>query len=484
MFSKNQKPGLEQRVLQFIQQNRLITGGQKILVAVSGGPDSVCLLYTLYRLQTELNISLHVAHLNHQLRGADSEADACYVADLARQLDIPATIEKRDVAGFQAEHRLSPEEAAREVRYRFLSQTAQAVGAAKVAVGHTRNDHVETILLHIIRGTGMRGLRGLQPCLTLRFADNTLMVVRPLLETERKETEDYCARLQIIPCLDVSNQTLSFLRNRVRRELLPLLKNYNPGIFESLLRIGRIAQDELALLDAESEKIWRELIRKKGNTVIFNKAQFLALPSALQRHLLRKGIEELLGTLKDIEARHIEEVIQALDKPAGKQIILPDGLVFSIEYDCYLMGSDLVEQIPFPELKKEYGITIPGSIEIPGWRIEAVVQPPDALPPAGERPGYARENRFTACFDLDKTGTMITMRARRQGDRFQPQGMSQTKKVSEFMLDARIPKAWRDRIPIICSPQGIIWVAGWRISENVKITAGTRQVLCLSLFRE
>ena len=156
------EPPLESRVLQFIRQRHLLPGQPKLLVAVSGGPDSVCLLHILVKLKDELGIGLHVAHLNHQLRGADSEADAEYVAELANRLGMPATIEQRDVKSYQAQQRLSLEEAAREVRYTFLTELARSIGASRVAVGHTVDDHVETILMHLIRGTGTRGLRGLQ----------------------------------------------------------------------------------------------------------------------------------------------------------------------------------------------------------------------------------------------------------------------------------------------------------------------------------
>lgn len=480
MINKKPKPTLEQRVLRFIRSNELIKAGQKVLVAVSGGPDSVCLLNTLYKLQTDLNITLHIAHLNHQLRGEESEADARYVADLARQLNIPATLEKRDVAGYQAGHRLSLEEAAREVRYNFLAQTAQSVGAERVAVGHTLNDQVETILLHIIRGAGTRGLRGLQPSYTLQFSGEHLTVVRPLLEITRHETGDYCSQLHLTPCLDTSNLSLSRLRNRVRHELLPLLQSYNPGIFESLLRIGCIAQDDLAFLEAESDKAWQKIVRKEETTLIFDKKRFKILAPALQRQLLRKAIDELLGTLKDIETRHIEKIMGSLGKPAGRQITLPEGLIFSLEYDRYLLGFNPQELVPFPALEGEIEINIPGETRLPGWKIEATVTAHDKMRESLEA---VNSDNFTGCFDKDLVGVKIKVRTRRRGDRFQPLGMSQPKKVGEFMQDARIPKTWRQKIPIVYSPQQIIWVAGWRIDERVKVTESTRQILCLKMVK-
>jgi tRNA(Ile)-lysidine synthase len=483
MLRKKVEITLENRVLQFIRRNGLINSGQKVLVAVSGGPDSVCLLHILYRLRTALDVTLHIAHLDHGLRGAESAGDARYVADLALKLDLPATIEKRDVSGYRSEHHLSPEEAAREIRYGFLAETARKIGAERVAVGHTQDDQVETVLLHIIRGTGTRGLRGLQPCQSLQFAGNRLIVFRPLLDIKRQETDAYCSRNQLSPRLDVSNLSTSLLRNRVRHELLPLLKSYNTGIFDSLLRISRIAQEELAFLDAESKSAFQKTVTQKANTFIFDKEKFLALDPALRRHVLRKSIEGLLGTLKDIEARHIEALMDALVKPAGRQIALPGGLFFIIEYDRYLLGFNPQELTPFPEIKGRYNVRVPGETRIPGWKIEAAVKPRETFEDEKKKTGKRKVSAFSASFDRDRVGGAVEVRARQRGDWFHPLGSVSLKKVGEFMLDARIPRAWRERIPIFSIPQQIIWVAGWRIDERVKVTQDTKQVLSLRMVR-
>jgi len=462
---------LEQRVLRFIQEQKLVSRGQKLLVAVSGGPDSVCLLHVLFKLRKELGIGLHVAHLDHQLRGDDSRADARYVADLAHRLDIPATIEQRDVATYQTQHRISPEEAAREVRYAFLAQVAEPIGTDRAAVGHTVDDHIETILMHLIRGSGTRGLRGLQPLNLWQSSDNNLTVIRPLLQISREETAEYCHQHRLMPRIDASNLSLSPLRNRIRLELLPLLRSYNSQVAEALLRTARIATDDLAFLDEEASRLWSEIAQKQENTVILDKERFRQSPPALKRHLLRASIENLAGNLMDIEARHIEEVIDALDKPAGKIIDLPEGLTFSVEYDKYLLGSDPAALSPFPVLEAEFPLKIPGKTQPAGWKVEAEIINPELM--------AEKANEFTAYFDLDKVGDEVTVRRRKPGDRFQPLGMSQPKKLNEFMIDAKIPRAWRQRVPVVCSPKHILWAVGWRIDERAKVTEATKQVLCL-----
>ena len=469
------KTTLEQRARHFLREQSLIRGGQKLVVAVSGGADSVCLLHLLFKLQKELDIGLHVAHLDHGLRGAESEADARYVAGLSERLGIPATVERQDVRAFQAQQRVSLEEAAREVRYTFLARVAESIGAGRVAVGHTRDDHIETILMHLIRGSGTRGLRGLQSVSQWQSSGNQLMVIRPLLTVGREETVAYCRRHRLRPRLDTSNLSSLPLRNRIRQQLLPLLQDYNPQITEALLRTARIAAADLTFLDEAARRLWDDVAEEQGNTVILHKEKFVGLPAAMKRHLLRASIERLLGNLMDIEVRHIEEIMVALDKPAGKRLSLPGGLVFSIEYDRYLLGLDPAALCPFPVLGAESPLKIPGETLLPGWHISATISNCEQV--ANEAGG------FTACLDLDKTGTELTMRPCRPGDRFQPLGMNRAKKLGEFMIDAKIPRAWRQRVPVVCSPGHILWVVGWRIDERAKVSDNTKKMLCLKFER-
>jgi len=458
-------------VLYFIQERHLVLSQSHLLVAVSGGPDSVCLLHILVKLKEELGIRLHVAHLNHQLRGAESKADAQYVSNLARRLSIPATIEQRDVKAYQKHKHISLEEAAREVRYTFLAQVAKAIGASQVAVGHTMDDHIETILMHLVRGTGTRGLRGLQPHAEWQSSGNSLIIIRPLLQVSREETANYCHGHKLMPRIDTSNLSLSPLRNRIRYQLLPLLKSYNPQVTEALLRTARIAGDDLALIDKEGSQLWAEIAQRQENTIILDKERLLELPPALKRYLLRMSIERLLGNIKDIEMRHIEEIMSALTKPAGKRLSLPGGLIFSVEYNRYLIGQDPAALSPFPTLGGELPLKLPGKTLLPGWHVDANIVNREQM--------TEKDNDFTAYFDLDKTGGKLVVRGRKTGDRFQPLGMSQPKKLGEFMIDAKIPQAWRRRIPLVCSPQHILWVVGWRIDDRVKVTEQTERVLCL-----
>jgi len=238
---------LESKVIDFIQRHSLISPGETVIVGVSGGADSVCLLHVLAKWQKEQRIRLHAAHLNHQLRGMESEADAKYVSNLADSLRVPITIDRQDVTAYRTKRNCSIEEAGRELRYAFLGRVAREIGANRIAIGHTRDDHVETILMHILRGTGITGLGGLISCSPMAYErlvmsspanQSTLLVIRPLLDITREETMSYCREYQLDPHIDSSNHSLSFFRNRLRLQLLPLLRQYNPSIDQALLRAG------------------------------------------------------------------------------------------------------------------------------------------------------------------------------------------------------------------------------------------------------
>jgi len=440
-----------------------------LLVAVSGGQDSVCLLHLLARLRSELKTELCVAHLDHQLRGAESQADARYVARLAERLGIPARIAHRDVRSYHAANHVTLEEAAREVRYAFLKEAARDIGTDRVAVGHTADDHAETVLMHIIRGTGTTGLRGLRPVTRWQTGTDGITVVRPLLELSREETGGYCRRFRMRPRVDTSNSSLSPFRNRLRHQLVPLLREYNPRIVEALVRTSRIAGEDLAVLDRETDSLWGRVVRRQGGTIAIDREGFQELPSGLQRSLLRRAMGELLGSLKGIEARHIEELLEGLGLPAGRRLSLPGGLFFAVEYGRYLLGADPVALCPFPDMDGEFRLKVPGVTVVPGWRIETALTAPGGTMSEGDG--------FTVHLDAAQADEGLTVRTRRPGDRFRPLGMSGMKKLGEFMIDAHVPRAWRARVPVVCSGERVLWVVGWRMDDRARVAGNTREVL-------
>jgi tRNA(Ile)-lysidine synthase len=462
-------PDLKQRVLDFIGLHNLFNDNKPLLLAVSGGPDSVCLLHILRQLRDELNLNLSVVHLNHQLRGEESAADARYVMELARRLNIPAIIESRNVLSYKTKYRLSLEEAARDVRYSFFAEVAAKIGTDRVVVGHTQDDHIETILMHIIRGSGTRGLRGLQPVSRWQMGGNAITVVRPLLTITRAETQAYCRANHLEPRTDATNESLAPLRNKVRMQLVPLLKEYNPRTAEALLRTAKIAADEIDFIAKLGEIAWVSNVKIKNNTAIINKEWLTGAPPAIQRHLLRQAIEQLVGNLRDVEAHHIEDMLAALGKPAGKIIQLPYNLVFVVEYDNYLIGIDPAALSPFPHFEGEFKLNVPGKTSIGGWTVKTEILNRKSIGKIPLTP-LSKKQQFTAYLDFDKVKENLTVRTYRTGDRFQPLGMGEPKKLGIFMIDARIPHAWRSRIPLVCAGEQIVWVVGYRLDERVKVT--------------
>ena len=468
---------LEKRVLDYIVKNDLFYPGEKVLVAVSGGPDSACLLNVLTRLKTRLGIELHVVHINHQLRGSESEGDARYVARMAQRLQVPATIGKQNVSTYRRKMRLSIEEAARELRYQFFGRFALQENAACVAVAHTRDDNIETILLHILRGTGIAGLRGLQPKQVLQLGEDRLCVdvVRPMLNLSREETSRYCSKIGLKPRIDRSNLSLTFTRNRIRHQLLPILKTYNPKVDEALLRLSNIAGEEISYLEELTSELWSDNVEELGNALSIDIKKMLHLPQVVQRQMLRWGIKYLNGNIKDIEAEHIEEMLEFMKKPSGKILQLPHDLRLRIEYGRLILYLESVTVCPFSLIKDAIKLKIPGETNVNDWTMKARIL---------ECTLEKYDQGFTALFDMDKTGDDLKVRTIRSGDVFYPLGMKQTKSISHFMADSKIPNTWRPYVPLVCSADKVVWVVGWRIDDSVKITNRTNRILRLEFTRQ
>lgn len=475
------------KVRETIQEHRMFGDGDIIVVGVSGGPDSLCLLHVLRTLQDELGVTLHVGHLDHGIRGEESRADAHYVETLAQEWQVPVTVEYCDVPAYVAQHKLAMEEAARRVRYLFLGRVAHKLGAQSIAVGHNADDQVETILMHWMRGSGLGGLRGILPVQTLGaqawWSGPPLELVRPLLEVPRSEIEAYCQRHGLEPRFDRSNLDLTYHRNRIRHQLIPHLESFNPRIREVLRRSARVISDDYGYLRLQGLQAWERLVQESEGTITFPLQPWLELHPSLQRQLLREAIHRLRRSLRDINWVHVEQARLGIEEKAtGARITLPQGLFLFMGYDEFAIG----EEIPLPDLplmlEAELAINVPGITRLPGseWQLRANTIE------AAELPQHVQDNEdpWQAYLDLERTCKSLILRGRRTGDHFQPQGMGgKGKGLNDFMIDAKVPQHIRDRLPLVVSPEHIIWVAGYRIDERVKITSETRQVLHLQFVK-
>ncbi|MBI4216724.1 MAG: tRNA lysidine(34) synthetase TilS [Chloroflexi bacterium] len=457
-----------------------------LLVGVSGGPDSVCLLHLLWRLAPRLGLSLRVAHLNHGLRGQEADEDARYVAGLAQALGLPLHLGQADVAAVAKARRLSVEAAGRQARYGFFAATAAAVGAQGVAVGHTADDQAETFLLHLLRGAGLTGLRAMERRSWWRAAGQPpLLVLRPLLGVGREETLAYCAAQALQPRQDHSNLSLGPLRNRIRRQLLPLMAQYNPRIREALGRAASALAQEVAYLEEQVDAIWPGLAQPQGAGVLLDTQALGQLPPALQRQVWRRAWMSLEAE-PELEAAHLEALARALARPGRRHLSLPGRRAFLKDEGHGWLGPVEAAPYPLPTLAGEWPLAVPGETLIPGWRVEVELLPstPEGFGKRRSAPGWdwglGPTAPLMAHMDWRSCGGGLMARGRRPGDRFQPLGLAHPKKLQDFFVDAKVPHPWRDRIPIVAAGERILWVAGLRLDESARVTSSSREVLRLT----
>jgi tRNA(Ile)-lysidine synthetase-like protein len=478
--------------------------GDTVVVGVSGGPDSLCLLHVLARLAEKDRVGLHVAHLNHSARGADSDADAQFVAQVAEAWGLPATVEQLDVPALAREHHLAFEEAARRVRYAFLTRVAGDVGATRIAVGHNADDQAETVLMHVLRGSGLAGLRGMLPLTPITdyrllepFAregegvtpsPESLCIIRPLLETVRADIERYCADHDLKPRFDRSNLDTTYFRNRLRHDLLPLLETYNRNIRARLCHTAAVVAADYELLVEMAERAWGETAQEvEPGRVVFSLEAWRALSVALQRATLRRAVHHLRASLRDLDFVHVEEARRvALRGETGARATLPSGLELTVGYDMLSVAS-VGEAAPPPDEPLLWGdapvaLQVPGETQLPPAPPEVCgvsdwVVCIDLLKDWDLGQISANPDPWTAYFDGRILVSPLSLRSRRQGDRFQPQGMEgHSVKVSDYLVNRKVPHAWRDHLPLLVAGDTIVWVCGCAVGLDGLVGTETQQV--------
>jgi len=484
------------RVRETIQRYGLLTPGDRVVVGVSGGPDSLCLLHLLCCLSVRYRLALHVAHLHHGLRGADADADARFVRDLAADWALPCTVERVNVPALARQHRLAVEEAARRARYDFLGRVAEAINASKIAVGHNADDQAETVLMHFVRGSGMAGLRGMLPLTPLSdyrllgiqnsaSKISNLKLIRPLLEISRADIEAYCAFYELQPRFDLSNLDTTCFRNWLRHQVIPLLEQHNPNLRQVLCRSARVMADDYALLRSLLEETWPRVVREEtAQRILFDLAAWRALPPGLQRSTLREAIHRLRLSLRNINFLHVENARSvAADGTTGDQATLPQGLMLTVGYDHFTVAEAGAGESPpdWPLLLPEGAplpVAVPGLTLLPGsdWALQAELLAPADLPGDWQ----ANTDPWRAFLDAEGVGERLWLRTRRPGDRFQPQGLGgHTVKLGDLMTNQKVPRPARNRLPLLESERGIVWVCGLRVDECACVRGDTQRVLAL-----
>ena len=473
-----------QQMHRIILQHNMIENGETVLVAVSGGADSLALLYGLHALRPLLNCRFHVAHLNHGLR-SDADADADFVRQHALLLDVPCTVQHAEVPDLVKQWKLSVEAAGRKARYQFYDAVCREIRATKVALGHHQDDTAETVLMNLIRGSGTTGLKGITPIRDIR-------IIRPLVGFTRQEIETFLTSIGLTPRHDSTNTDRRYLRNRIRHELIPMLENdYNPNIRIGLNRTADVLGAESEYLDTIAQAAF-ETCRipdtDKGvmpQRIVLDRTKFREYHIALQRRMLRQSVSEILGDINDLYFVHCEAMLDIIEGDApNSELALPNGLRFRRAYQHLIFERSESSRFLFPIETEDftYRLTVPGKTSIEAVKAEITAEVGNVPP---HKPLALPDGKFEAIFDYEKLEEVFSealplrVRNRRRGDRFQPYGMRGTKKIKDFMIDTKVPRYERDCIPLLVCEDEILWIIGYTTSELFKIKPGTQQYLYL-----
>lgn len=454
------------KVKAYADKNNLFSSGETVVVAVSGGPDSLCLLEMLKLFSESLQLKLVVAHLDHCLR-PEGRDEAAGIAALAQSLSLPFELKAVDIKAYKEELGVGEEEAGRLARYNLLFEAARKYGAEKIATGHHRDDLAETVLLNVIRGSSVDGMAGILP----NSRRHDFKLVRPLLCLWRSEIEAYCSERGLRPYTDSSNLETDYKRNKVRLELIPHIEEvYNPRVREALARLADMAARDRLFLGRLARLKYKKIVQICGKETVFKLHDLNSMPPALLGRVICLALQKYLPAGK-IAAIHVDQLTAlAESNKTGLQVTLPGNLIAHIAYNKMVIapGCDCSEA-----LAESVELPVPGKVCLPsGYVITARLAYADDLcwPP----PNYR------ACLDYKKLPSVpLTVRNRKPGDRFFPHGAPGGKKLKDFMIDQKIPRQFRDKLPLVVAGKEVIWPAGTRIAEPYKITGESKEVLVL-----
>ena len=459
------------KVLTYIEENNLIKSGDRILVALSGGPDSVCLLYILIKLRETLGIEIGAAHLNHMLRGEDALGDEEYVNKLCKDLNIPCYIKQVDINKYARENKLSSEMAGRSVRYDFFDEIISKYGFNKIATAHNANDQAETVLFRLMRGTGLEGLGGIKVS-----RDNK--IIRPILCLSRNEVEDYIEKEGLNPRIDKTNFEKVYNRNKIRLDILPYIKkHFNADIVQTLNRMSTLLQKDNDYLERSAYKYYEKNCLKSKEHFILKKELFNE-EEAITSRVIRNALTEYSKSNYDFEMKHISEIIHLARKNSGKKIDLPNKIYAENIYgDIYIKKRIKKQKI---DNKNEIVINkndINGKkVEFHNYKLEFSIIDNNNL--------IYKKNSLKKFFDFDLIENFIVIRKRKDGDKMIPLGMKGTKKIKDIFIDAKVPKEQRDYIPIIEFDNNIAWLTGIKVSDEYKVNNNSKNILMISIERE
>jgi len=450
----------------------MLLKGDRVLVALSGGPDSVCLLSILEELRAKYSLDICVAHFNHKLRGEAAERDARFAERLARQKGLPFAISSADVGAYAERQRLSTEDAGRRLRYEFLLRSSLSLGTNRVAVGHTADDQAETMLMRLIRGAGPDGLAGIPPVRPLGSSGEPT-IIRPLINAWRSDIMRYVRSRKLRYRKDVSNESPEYLRNKIRLELLPLLqREYNPRIKERLASAAASLAVANDFVRTEAGLITGEIvIEARPGWVVFDARLLAALHPELRKRILSQLVSRAKPDASMLEAVHYDEADALLRAVSGK-LDMPGKLRLEISGGTGLVSESRRRSTP---PSKSFAVLIGGPTLIRELDVLVTTKlmPKIASPPRLVRLCTSKRQYF----DLDAVRYPLEIRVRRPGDSFSPLGTRGTKKLKNFFIDKKIPRFLRDHIPLLLSNGRIMWVMGYAIDKRFMLRKGSKAAL-------
>ncbi len=452
------------------------------VVGVSGGPDSALLLHVMCAISEReaLQWKLHAAHFHHGLRGAEADADAEFVSELADQLGVPFHTARADIRAEVERGGGSTEEVARDRRYEFLERVALRTGSERVAVAHHADDNAETVLHRICRGTGLRGLAGIRDVRPIR-PNSHVRIVRPLLGQRRATIEALCAELGLKLRIDSTNRSPEFTRGRIRHTVMPLLaEQLNPNVSEALLRLAEHARMLGSYLEDAATRTFDSLVVTQGDgQIVLNTRALLSKQRIIQAEVVRRAVSLVLGREQDLGFAHVEAILRLAEDPtSGKEVHVPGPVAVRKLYDRLEFGP-LSQQEPLPDLGTTY-VNCPGRTALPllGVALTAEIGAVDA-----ERVAALRRNTNPneEWLDFAAIQPPLLVRGRQEGDRFHPLGAPGAKTIGDFLGEQKIDPRVRARTGILCDQQGPLWVIPLRIDERAKLHPQTREALRLTL---
>lgn len=454
---------MQKTVRDFIREYHMIEPKDKVIAAVSGGADSICLLHLLNDMKEQLGIDLRVMHVHHGLRGEEADRDAAFVEQEAGKLNLACHVVYRKVAEYGAAQRLSLEEAGRILRYQALEEEAKAWGNGKIAVAHHREDQAETILHNLFRGSGLKGLCGMA---AVKGA-----VIRPLLCVGKQEILDYLKEQGLSYCEDSTNACQDYTRNRLRHKLIPeILDDVNAGAVSHIVGTGRLLSQADEYLESQAEEVWRQYGKeeKEAGRYGIEGNVLERQPEILRGYIIRKIIGLCTNSVKDITFVHIDQACRLVKRGTGKRISLPYGLEAETEY-----GVVWISRSKGRTGAKTAGEKEPVQVE---KSAKTTVKTLKLSHFSYKKDEEIPENRYTKWFDYDTIKSTLSVRNRQTGDYITLKD-GKRKTVKAYMIDEKIPREERDKILLLAEGHHILWIVGYRISEYYKITEHTQQIL-------